>query len=97
MPPKARPKLVFRVQALQRMFQRYIDIDQVRHVVFAGEVIEAYPTDTPYPSRLVLGWSGARPLHIVIADNPADNEIIVITAYEPDPSQWDAQFRRRKP
>ena len=50
----------------------------------------------PYPSRLVLGWRGARPLHIVVADNIEDGERIIVTVYEPDPDQWEADFRRRK-
>ncbi|MFN3477111.1 MAG: DUF4258 domain-containing protein [Candidatus Methylomirabilales bacterium] len=61
-----------------------------------GEVIEEYPNDTPYPSRLVLGWRGARPLHVVVADNPDSQETVVITVYEPDPEQREPDFRRRK-
>jgi hypothetical protein len=33
---------------------------------------------------------------VVAADNPADQEIIVITAYEPRPARWEEGFRRRK-
>jgi hypothetical protein len=62
-----------------------------------GDTIEDYPDDTPYPSRLVLGWVGARPLHVVLADNAATREIIVITVYEPDRVRWDAAFKRRRP
>jgi hypothetical protein len=62
----------------------------------AGEAIEEYPDDTPYPSRLVLGWVGSRPLHVVAADNPEDEDTIVITVYEPEPNQWEAGFRRRR-
>ena len=47
-------------------------------------------------SRLVLGWRGARTLHVVVAENTVDNEWIVITAYEPDPAQWETDFKRRK-
>lgn len=89
-------RLVFRVHAIQRMFQRRIGDEDVRHVLMTGEVIEEYPNDTPYPSRLVLGWRGARPLHVVVADNPDSQETIVITVYEPDPEQWEPDFRRRK-
>jgi len=50
-------RLVFRVHAIQRMFQRRIsEDDDVRHILSTGEVIEAYPNDTPYPSNLILGW-----------------------------------------
>jgi uncharacterized protein DUF4258 len=60
------------------------------------QTVEDYPDDTPYPSRLVLGWNGRRPIHVVVADNLDDNENIVITVYEPDPEEWEPDFRRRK-
>ncbi len=88
--------LIFRLHAIKRMFERKVDADDVRHILAAGEVIEDYPTDTPYPSCLVLGWRGTRPLHIVVAYNTTDDETIVITAYEPDPKQWNKGFKRRR-
>jgi hypothetical protein len=48
-------RLVFRVHAIQRMFQRQISKDDVRHVLETGDIIEEYLDDVPYPSRLVLG------------------------------------------
>lgn len=47
--------LVFRVHAIRRMFGHRISEDDVHQVLLTGEVIEEYPDDTPYPSRLVLG------------------------------------------
>jgi len=88
--------LVFRVHAIQRMFRRHIDVEDVRHVLETGEVIEYYPEDTPYPSRLVLGRCGSRPIHVVIADNTDTEETIIITVYEPEPAQWEPGFKRRK-
>lgn len=88
--------LIFRVHAIQRMFQRRISLDDVYHVLATGEVIEDYPHDIPYPSRLVLGWCGPRPIHVVAADNVETKETIVITVYEPDLTQWEAGFKRRK-
>ena len=89
-------RLVFRIHAIQRMFQRRINVDDVRNVLSTGEVIEDYPNDTPYPSRLVLGWSGSRPIHIVVADNIATQETIVVTVYQPDLAQWEPGFKRRR-
>ncbi len=89
-------RLVFRVHAIQRMYERNISEEEVRQTITAGEVIEAYPDDTPYPSRLVLGWHGARPLHVVVADDAADQVNIVVTVYEPTKDEWDADFKRRK-
>ena len=89
-------RLVFRVHAIQRMFQRGIDADDVRRVIANGEMIEDYPDDTPYPSYLVFGWCGSRPIHVVAADDAVSQETIVVTVYEPEPDQWDSDFKRRK-
>jgi len=78
------------------MFQRKISVADVRKVVEMADMIESYPDDTPFPSRLLLGWSGSRPLHVVVADNAAAGEILVITAYQPDPASWDETYRRRR-
>jgi hypothetical protein len=48
--------------------------EEVRIVIKTGETIEDYPADFPYPSRLVLGWHGLRPVHVVVADNIIDRE-----------------------
>jgi len=87
---------IFRTHALRRMFERGITIDDVRHVVTTGKVIKDYPDDIPYPSRLLLGWRGQRPLHVVCADDNATGQAIIITAYEPDPAQWEPDFERKK-
>ena len=42
----------FRVRAIRRMFERGITEEDVAHVLSTGEVIEEYPDDLPYPSRL---------------------------------------------
>ncbi len=88
--------LVFRPHAIQRMFERRIGRDEVRNVLDQGEVIEAYPDDRPFPSRLVLGWDELRPLHVVAARNEEENETIVITVYEPELDKWESDFKRRR-
>ena len=52
-------RLVFRVHAIQRMALRDISEAEVRAVLTTGEAIEEYPNDTPFSSRLVLGWIGS--------------------------------------
>ncbi|BFU96884.1 MAG: hypothetical protein NTNFB02_36060 [Nitrospira sp.] len=78
------------------MFQRKITREEVKQVMIGGETIETYPTDVPYASRLVLGWSGTRPLHVVAADDTHARETIIITVYQPDVSEWEAGFKRRR-
>lgn len=89
-------RLIFRVHAIQRMFKRGISGEDVRQALLTGEVIEEYNNDKPYPSRLVVAWSGKRPLHVVAADNTNAGETIVITVYEPNPDEWESGFKRRK-
>ena len=90
-------RLVFRVHALQRMFQRNIGVNDVQQVVETGQIIREYPDDTPYASRLMLGWVGQRPLHVVVAEDNNANEWIIITVYEPDSELWDVDYRSKKP
>ena len=90
-------RFVYRVHALQRMFERQIERSMVESVIQSGTTIESYPEDTPYPSRLVLGWDRDRPVHVVVADNLQDEEAIVITVYQPDPMRWDSSLSRRQP
>lgn len=89
-------KLAYRVHAVKLMFQRGVSDSDIRNVLITGEVIEDYPGDNPYPSRLILGFAGDRPIHVVTAENKEENETIIITVYEPDPALWSADFRRRK-
>lgn len=86
---------MYRVHAVQRMAERGIREEDVARVIAEGKEIESYPDDKPYPSRLLLGWLERRPIHVVTA--MAEDAIIVITVYEPDPTLWEARFERRKP
>jgi hypothetical protein len=89
-------RIVFRVHAIQRMFERQVLVKNVRQVLQAGEMIEDYSGDMPTPGGLILGTRGRRPIHVVMAESPKEHELVVITVYEPDPSQWKSGFRRRK-
>ena len=89
-------RVIFRIHAVRRMAQRGISEVDVLSVLTTGETIETYLDDTPYPSRLLLGESASRPLHVVAAENTRAHETIVVTVYEPDPLLWDAGFRRRR-
>lgn len=90
-----RKDLIFTTHALRRMLKHGIRSRQVREVLERGERIEEYPDDMPLPSYLVLGTSG-RVLHVVAADDADRDETIVITTYEPDPAEWEADYKTRK-
>jgi len=89
-------KVIYRVHAVRRMFDRGVTEADVQKVLENGQEIAAYPDDAPYPSRLMFGWRANGPLHVVVAYNTQDDEQIVITVYEPDPMLWDDGFTRRR-
>ena len=70
--------------------------DEVRLVVSAGETIADYADDTPYPSRLILGFVKGQPIHVVVADDGAQAACVVITAYIPEEEQWSPDYRTRR-
>ena len=51
----AENRLVFRVHAIQRMFERGITEKDIQVILKNGKTIKSYPDDMPYPSRLVPG------------------------------------------
>lgn len=87
----------FSGHALQRMFVRGIRTDDVIAVLGDFELVAEYPDDQPYPSRLILGWIGTMPLHVVVSQNVQDYACYVITAYVPDIGRWQADFKTRRP
>ena len=89
-------KILYRVHAVQRMFEREISPTKVRRALEAVDVIEDYSAEMPEPSRLLMGFQGKRPFHVVTSENPEANEITVVTVYLPDASKWKKDFRSRK-
>ena len=86
---------IYRVHAIERMFQRDISEDEVERIVTEGEVIESYEDDKPYPSFLVLGFDCGRAIHVVYAKDE-NNDIIIITTYEPNFEKWQKDMKTRK-
>lgn len=89
-------KLFFRVHAVQRMFERRISYKKVRQILETGEAIEDYSAEMAEPSRLILGFEGKRPIHIVTSENSETNETTIITVYIPDLDKWNKDFRSRR-
>ena len=88
-------RLIFRLHAVERMFERGIEANDVRQILTNGETIENYPNDMPFPSCLMLGWIASRPIHVVVAHNASEQETYIITTYEPDLVRWKPGFKER--
>jgi hypothetical protein len=90
------PKIFFRVHAVQRMFERNVSVKSVSQVLQSGETIEDYSAEMPEPGRLILGFQGKHPFHVVVSQIPTTNEVTIITVYLPDPGKWSKDFKRRR-
>ena len=71
--------------------------EEIEASVFAGNILEEYPTGRPFPSCLVCGPAEAEGwVHSVWAYNEANRWVVLVTVYRPEPAKWiDGQKRRR--
>ena len=88
--------LLFRVHAVQRMFERRISVKNVCQVLQSGETIEDYSTEMHEPAHLKLGFHGKRAFHVVTSEDRERSQIVVITVYIPDPEKWNKNFKSRR-
>ncbi|MBR4791098.1 MAG: DUF4258 domain-containing protein [Treponema sp.] len=86
----------FSGHVFKRMAERRFSPEMIKSVIENGTVIKSYPDDTPYPSRLILGFDGQRPVHVVSAYNSENDTEYVITVYEPDALKWSDDFTERR-
>jgi hypothetical protein len=79
----------------EKLRQRRIEAEDIEQAVKAGTIIEEYPNDPRGVSCLILGLVGRRPLHVLCGRLDAE-EILIITAYEPDRVEWEDDWKTRK-
>ena len=61
----------------------------------SGEVIEDYPTDYPYPSCLIYGYTmDDKVLHVVAGTD--DVNLYIIAAYFPNSEKFKEDLKTRK-
>jgi len=87
--------IVFSGHAVRRMFERSLAEPDILQVIAQGEVIEEYPSDTPYPSALLLGFIGTTPVHVVVAREVVTGDCVVVTVYIPNPARRSPDFHTR--
>jgi hypothetical protein len=80
----------------EKLRLRRIEVQEIEEALLKGVIIETYPEDPRGPSCLIMGFSSRkRPLH-VLCGNLDENKMLIITAYEPDPEEWEADWQTRK-
>ena len=80
----------------EKLCRRKITLETIEQGIQRKEIIEDYPNDPRGPSCLVLGMTQeGRPIHEVFGTIEND-QILVITAYEPNLDEWERGWRTRK-
>ena len=78
-----------------RLSERGIKLKDVINCIENGEILEQYETDKPLPSCLVLGLSiENKYLHAVVSHD--DEFIYLITAYYPNLTKWNSDYKTRR-
>lgn len=80
----------------EKLRQRKISLEIIEQAIIQGEIIEDYAQDPRGPSCLIKGFAQEkRPIHVVCGNNE-DGQLFIITAYEPDPNEWELDWKTRK-
>lgn len=86
-------KLFWTYHVNMRLQRRHIARDEILTSVDAYAIIESYPDDKYLPSYLVAS-SG---FHVLFAIDVEGDNVRVVTAYRPDPDEWEPpDFRLRR-
>lgn len=79
----------------EKLRQRRIKAEDIEQAIKMGTIIEEYPDDPRGASCLIMGLIVGRALHVVCGRLDAE-EILIITAYEPSPAEWEDDWKTRK-
>jgi hypothetical protein len=84
-----------------RLAGRFIPRESILGVVETLELVKAYPDDKYFPSYLVLGRADADAdadaLHVLVAVDVEGDNVRIVTAYRPDPAEWQDDLKTRRP
>jgi len=93
----AEKKIIYSHHALDEMTSdnEMVTADEVRDVIFSGEIVEDYPNDKRGHSCLMFGVpSTGKPIHLVCA--PKDEYLAIITVYRPTLDKWEPSLKVRR-
>jgi hypothetical protein len=84
----------YTLHGAQQRIARRISGAEVEEAIAKGVIIEDYPRHHYGPAALILGRTRQnRPLHILCSVQPI---VDIVTVYEPDPQEWEADLRTRR-
>lgn len=79
-----------------RLGGRHITRDEILDAIDSYEMIEAYPDDKYLPSYLLSGQAVGGSFHALFAVDVEGDNVRIVTAYRPDPIEWEPDMRTRR-
>jgi hypothetical protein len=86
-------KVLWTYHVNMRLERRHIGREEILGAVDSYAIVEEYADDKYLPSYLVVA---ADSFHVLFATDVSGDNVRVVTAYRPDPDEWEPDFRRRK-
>jgi hypothetical protein len=80
-----------------RLVGRFISRATILAAVDTYQLVEAYPNDKYLPSYLVLARHESQAFHVLFAADVEGDNVRVVTAYVPDPGEWESDLKARRP
>lgn len=79
-----------------RLAGRFIPRELILAAVASYELVEAYPDDKYLPSYLILARHDQDAFHVLFAADVEGDNVRVVTAYRPDPGEWQPDLKTRR-
>jgi len=79
-----------------RLRGRFIPRPFILESVSSYEIIEAYQEDKYLPSYLVYSRHRDMTFHVLFAADVGGDNVRVVTAYCPDPMEWESDLKTRR-
>lgn len=92
-----RGKINWTYHVNMRLKGRFISREVILSSVDTYETIEEYPKDKYLPSYLIYAQHKDQTIHIQIAVNMENDNVVIVTAYEPTLDKWKEDFKTRRP
>ena len=79
-----------------RLASRGIGRTDVLQAAADLQLLEAYPEDKYLPSYLLLAQAPPGPVHLLCAVDIEGDNVRIVTAYRPDPTEWGEDMKKRR-
>lgn len=89
-------KIFWTYHVNMRLKGRFISRKAILESVAGYEIIAEYPEDKYFPSYLIYSRYQDVAFHILFAIDEQGDNVRVVTAYHPDPKEWENDLKRRR-